>query len=76
MADQTTPVATAKAVKYTFKGGAKMMQHPFLGAITIEHLNGPKGETFIKAIKKLDEQKAKTKEGYRPWMDQFVETSK
>ena len=41
-------------MKYSFKNGALKMAHPFMGVITIDHLNGPKGERFIKALKSID----------------------
>jgi hypothetical protein len=45
------------ATKYRFKKGAKEVLHKVLGVITLEHLQGPKAEVIIKAIKKCDANK-------------------
>lgn len=66
---------TPKAVgKYSFKGGATSMTHPFLKLITVDHLNGPKGDRFIKAIKHLDKvrlDKGQDKPG-DGWFDRHI----
>lgn len=50
-------IKAPEAKKYAFKNGGAQIVHPFYGVnnpITLEHLNGPQGEVFIKALKKLD----------------------
>lgn len=54
MAEQNKPVAAqqqqAMAKKYKIKGGANSFTHPVLGEITKDHIEGPRSETFIKAL--------------------------
>lgn len=53
--------------KLKLKEGQKSLIYPKFGEVTQEHLDGPSGETFIKAFQKLDE-KNKTKN-----FDLFIE---
>lgn len=62
--------------KYAFKTGVLSMNHPFYKGepITVEHLNGPHGHVFIKALKTLDAERVKAgkdKEG-DGWFDRHI----
>lgn len=76
MSTETTPKpATGK--KWKLKNPeAQSVKHWFLGTITADHLNGPRGDRFIKALKKLDADKAK-QQGLKEidsWLEQhFVQ---
>lgn len=62
MSDEKNTPAPKGAKRYAFKGGAKELRHPFFKgmSLTADHLNGPKGERFLKALKTLDEQDVKS----------------
>lgn len=60
--------------KWAFIDGSAAKRHPFLGDITVDHLNGKKGDRFIKAIKHEDAKRSKDAAGkdipgYKSWMD-------
>ena len=59
-ANESTTPAPMAAPKYKLKplnGGAKSVKHPVLGVITDVHLQGPRSDAFIKAIKGCDARK-------------------
>lgn len=66
MSTEKTP-AEASAKKYAFKGGAQSMRPPGYGNldVTVDHLNGPHSEVFVKALKKI-------KHNNGTWFDAFV----
>lgn len=53
------------AKKYRFTKGAKFIQHPGLGVVTLEHLSNP---AMIEALKRWDKKKGKD------FFDKLVET--
>jgi hypothetical protein len=60
MATKDTTPETAKTMKYKIKSGAASLMYPGFGhAITADHLNGPKSEAFVKALKHLDKKSGK-----------------
>ncbi len=81
MSQEMTAAKTAesKGVKYAFKDGATALIHPFWKEpLTVEHLNGPNGKMFIKAIKHLDKQavEAKKQSAGDGWYDRHIQEVK
>lgn len=50
----TEVVKVSRDTRYRITGGRIVVEHPVIGTVTKDHIEGPKAELFIKAFKAHD----------------------